>query len=116
MWISKKNETNNVIYLVCTIRRRKENNCPDKAKFIKNTGEIQIYEKCNNNENIHKYIDFEIFKKFYANNNYDKIDLKIKLYQKFFTQCLFLDNKAHNYTEIKNIFQDKFKNIEYLLT
>ena len=37
----------------------KKNICNGKAKFNKENGEIMIYEKCNNNENIHKTIAFE---------------------------------------------------------
>ena len=71
--------------MVSSKRGNQSKNCPGKAKFIKNTGRFIIYEKkmykYNNN---HLYLDFEKFKEIYYSNNYEKMDMKIKLMQKFF--------------------------------
>ena len=42
--------------------------------------------------------------------------MNLKLYQKFYTRCLYLDNKIKNYTEAIEIFQKKFPKIDYILT
>ena len=51
---------------------------------------MEIYEKCLNINNNHLQIDFEIFKKCYISNNYENIDMSIRLYQKYFIKCLLL--------------------------
>ena len=42
--------------------------------------------------------------------------MKIKLLQKYYIQCLFIDNKVSNYTESAIEFKKKFENIPFLLT
>lgn len=42
--------------------------------------------------------------------------MDIKLYQKFYVKCLFIDNKCNNYTEVITNFKEKFKNIKFILT
>ena len=42
--------------------------------------------------------------------------MKIKLLQKYYIQCLFIDNKVSNYTESVIEFKKKFENISFLLT
>ena len=114
---TKKNETDKTIFLECSIRGRKgKPNCEGKAKFIKETGVVQIYQKCNNDNNIHKSLDFESFKNLYNINNYANIEMTNILYQKYFIECLFLDNKCNNYTDCLMIFSEKFKNIKFLLS
>ena len=113
---TKKTETKTTIYLVCSIRGRKSGNCSGKARFNKLTNELEIYEKCVNINNNHKSIDFEQFKKLYINNNYDNIDMNIKLYQKFYVQCLLLDNKVYNYTDCIFIFNQKFHDKNFKIT
>ncbi len=100
--------------MVCNIRGKK-NNDPGKAKFIKETGEIQIYEKCINVNSNHKGLDFEQFKKLYYSDNYKNVDMNIKLYQKFFVQCLLMYSKCNSYTECIYNFGNKFKNISFNL-
>ena len=85
--------------MVCSKRGNQSKNCPGKAKFIKNTGRFIIYEKCINKNNNHLYLDFEKFKEIYYSNNYEKMDMKIRLMQKFFITCLLSDNKITTYTD-----------------
>ena len=66
--------------------------------------------KFNNN---HNGLDFESFKKIYYSDNYKNIDMNIKLYQKYFAQCLILDNKCNSYTECIYKFREKFKNVNF---
>ena len=71
--------------MVSSKRGNQSKNFPGKAKFIKNTGRFIIYEKKMykyNNNNL--YLDFEKFKENYYSNNYEKMNMKIKLMQKFF--------------------------------
>jgi hypothetical protein len=56
------------IYLACTKRGNNGKQCPGKAKFIKNSGEVIIYGKCNNSNNIHFNMDYEKYKKFFYLN------------------------------------------------
>ena len=58
---------------------------------------------------IHKNLDWEEFKKFYNNNNYEKINMKVKLYQKYYIQYLFLDNKCNDYINATNIIYDEIE-------
>jgi hypothetical protein len=42
--------------------------------------------------------------------------MKLKIYQKYYIKCLFIDNKIQNYIESFKNFTDKFTNIEFILT
>ena len=42
--------------------------------------------------------------------------MNLKIYQKFYTRCLYVDNKIKNYTEAIEIFQKKFPNIDFILS
>jgi len=50
--------------LVYNIRGKKNDNCPGKVKFIKETGEVQIYEKYINVNSNHKGLDFDNLKSY----------------------------------------------------
>ena len=41
--------------------------------------------------------------------------MNLKIYQRFYIQSLFIDNKVQNYVEAKNNFTNKFNNINFLL-
>lgn len=113
---SKKKETSKLICFHCTKRGNTGKNCSGKAKYIKEKGLFVIYEKCNNKKNIHQGLDFENFKKFYYTARYNDIDLNMKIYQKYYVKCLFLDKKANNYTDCVTIFKNKFKDKKFILT
>ena len=95
--------------MVCNIRGNKKGNCPGKAIFIKITGEVQIYEECINLNLNHKGLDFEQFKKLYYSDNYKNVDMSIKLYQKYYVECLLIDSKCNSYTECIYNFGKKLK-------
>ena len=84
-----------------------------KARFNKNTGDVEIYEKCLNINNNHLQIDFEIFKKCYISNNYENIDMSIRLYQKYFIKCLFLYTNINTYKDELNQFNIIFKEVKF---
>ena len=55
-----KFETNNNVFLVCTKRGSKSDKCPGKSKYVKETGMLNIYEKCINNDFIsHNIMNYE---------------------------------------------------------
>ena len=60
-----KKEKLKKIYLACTKSRNNGKYCPGKAKFIKNSGEVIIYEKCNNSNNKHYKMNYENLKNFF---------------------------------------------------
>ena len=112
----KKSESKNLVYLVCSKRGYNNDKCKGKAKFSRNNGKVIIYEKCNNEDGSHHNINFDYFYELYQSNSYKNINMNLKLYQKFYTRCLYLDNKIKNYTEAIEIFQKKFPKIDYILT
>ena len=93
---TKKYERGNNIYLSCSKRGPQSDKCPGKAKYEKNSWLIQIYESCVNDIELHNQINFDIFKKMYEQNNFKNLQMNLKLYQRFYIKCLFLDNKASN--------------------
>ena len=113
---SKKNETENIIYLHCKKRGNKGDLCPGKAKYEKKTRKFIIYKKYINSNNIHKTIDIDEFKKIYYNNNCKNLDMSLIIYHKFYIVCLFNENKVTNFTDCASIFKNEFKNIKFLLT
>lgn len=68
--------------MVYNIRGKKNDNCPGKVKFIKETGEVQIYEKyikCNSYiECIYNFVNkFKNISLNFTENNVNKLKLKI---------------------------------------
>ena len=114
--LQKKSESKNLVYLVCSKRGYNNDKCKGKAKFSRNNGKVIIYENCNNEDGSHDNTNFDYFYELYQSNSYKNINMNLKLYQKFYARCLYLDNKIKNYSEAIEIFQKKFPNIDYLLT
>ena len=106
---SKKNETENIIYLLCKKRGNKGDLCPGKAKYEKKTGKFIIYKKCINSNNIHKTIDIDEFKKIYYKNNCKNLDMSLIIYQKFYVEYLFNENKVTNFTDCAFIFKNEIQ-------
>lgn len=109
MDFSKKSETGNIVYLTCSKRGHNSQNWKGKAKYYKNTGKVKIYEQCKNDPNLHRSIDFDSFYENYKKNNLEHLDVKLRLYQKYYIKCLFLDNKIHNYTDAIEQLSFRFK-------
>lgn len=106
---TKKKETDNYIYLVCTKRGPKGYKCPGKAKFDKKNFTVYIYEKCDNNNKIHNIImKYEQFKDKINKNSTEIIDINLKIYQKFYIQYLFEEGKINNFTEASEYFKKNF--------
>ena len=58
---TKKSESGNLVYLVCSKRGTNGNACPGKAKFDRKKGIFMIYKKFNDENNIHKRLNFYDF-------------------------------------------------------
>ena len=99
--------------MVCSKRGNQSKNFPRKAEFTKKIGRFIIYEKYTNKNNNHIYLDF---KEIYYSNNYEKIDMKIKLLQKYFITCLLSDNKITTYTDGVIELKKKFETIKFIIT
>lgn len=52
----------------------------------------------------------------YYTNQFNGIDMNLKICKKFYIICLFVENKAINYTDCIAIFKDNFKNNKFILT
>lgn len=113
---TKKTETKNTIFLVLAKRGNLDKGCTGKAKFIKESGELLINEKCKNKNESHNKIDFEYFKDCYYKNQYNNINMNKIIFQKFYVKCLVLDNKITNYTDAIINFNKNFKDIKFLLS
>lgn len=111
---TKKKESSISIFLVCSKRGSIINPCNGKAKYNKETGEVIIYKKCDNSNNTHQQMDFEIFKKAFLLDKYDKIDMNIKLFQKYYIKCLMLYNKL-KFIQMQKINLKKDLRIKILL-
>ena len=112
---TKKRESGNNIYLVCSKRGKDSKNCLGKAKFNRLTGKLTIYSKCTNKKGNHNGIDINIFTKLFNNNIFKNINMELYLYQKYYIECLFKNNKVNNYTECIQIFKEQFPKTEFSL-
>ena len=81
----QKKESGNIVYLVCTKRGNKSNKYPGKAKHKKKEGKLIIYSKSINNNN-HNGLTFDEFNELYDTDQKQKLNLNVKLYQKYFIQ------------------------------
>ena len=63
--------------MVCNKRGINNNKCQGKAPYFIESGKVEIYEKCINNNKLHNPITLEKFKELYINDN-----LKKKVYYK----------------------------------
>ena len=106
--IHKKKESAKTIYLVCSKRGINSKICPEKAKFDKSTGRVDIYKKCINKNNNHNSIDLEEFKKIYLSKNFNNIDMNLRLYQKYLIECSLLCNDINSYADIIDFFKKNF--------
>ena len=113
---TKKYERGNNVYLACSKRGPNNDKCKGKAKHEKNKNIIKIYESCVNNPVLHNQTNFSTFKQMYEQNNFNNISMNLKLYLRYFVQCLFIDNKANTYIDCNDQFKSKFNNIKFLLT
>lgn len=104
------------LYLVCNKRGSLNGKCQGKAKYIKKSGLLIIYEKCINTKNNHSSITYENFKEMYYNNNFSNINFNLSLMQKYFIQCLIENNKVINFIDSKYQFNKRFPNKEYLIS
>jgi hypothetical protein len=96
IYFTKKFETNNNVFLVCTKRGSKNHKWPGKPKYVKETGMLNIYEKCINNDFIsHNIMNYEKFKQLYRNKNINNINFKIKKIQIYLVQYI-LEEKKNN--------------------
>ena len=86
-----------------------------KTKNNKTTGIISIYEKCKNNNN-HNIIEYENFKEKIINHSSDKIDINLKIYQKYFIRYLFEIGKIRNYEKACIFFNKRFPKSIFILT
>ena len=112
---NKKYEKGNIVYLVCSKRGTNSDKWRGKAKYYKKTGEIIIYNKCTNDPIIHNTIDINKFEQLYHDDNFNNIYMKLRLLQRYYTICLFKDNKAQNFIDIVSQFKNKFTNIKFIL-
>ena len=113
---TKKYERGNNIYLTCSKRGPNSDKCPCKAKYEKNNNIIKIYESCVNNPEMHNQLNFGLFKEMFEQNNFTKVSMNLKLYQRYFVQCLFLEKKANTYIDCIDQFKSKFKDCKFQLT
>ena len=51
----------------------------------------------------------------YHDDNYNNIDMKLRLFQRYYTLCLFKDNKDQNFIDVVSQFKNKFTNIKFIL-
>ncbi len=91
---AQKRKTNKYIYLQCTKRGSNGKNCSGKAKFSKETGKILIYEKCDNSKNNHYVMDYVKFKNFFYHNDFNSINMNLKIFQKYYIYIYF-QNQWH---------------------
>ena len=66
-----------------------------------------IYEKCKNINNNHNIIEYESFKDKIIKNSKAKIDINLKLYQKYYIQYLFEIGKTKKNSEASIYFEKK---------
>ena len=86
----KKSESKNIVYLVCSKRGYNNEKCKGKAKLNRKDGKLIMYEKCNNEDGSHDNIDFEKFFQMNKNNNYNNINMNLRIYQKFYIKSLLM--------------------------
>lgn len=60
-------------------------------------------------------MDYNKFKKFFYNNNFKNINMKLKVFQKYYIKCLIETNKISNFTEAALSFKKNFSEIDLLL-
>ena len=60
-------------------------------------------------------MDYNIFKKFFYNNDFKNINMKLKVFQKYYIKCLIESNKISNFTEASLQLKKNFSEIELLL-
>ena len=60
-------------------------------------------------------MDYNIFKKFFYNNDFKNINMKLKVFQKYYIKCLIESNKISNFTEASLQFKKNFSEIDFLL-
>ena len=51
----------------------------------------------------------------YHDDNFNNIDMKLRLFQGYYTLCLFKDNEAQNFIDVVSQFKNKFTNIKFIL-
>ena len=112
---NKKYEKGNIVYLACSKRGTNSDTCKGKAKYNKKSGLVQIYEYCTNNINLHYNLNFDEFKEMYNKNNYDNLDMSLKIFQKYYVKCLLIDNKANTFLECADKFKTRFNDIKFIL-
>lgn len=61
-------------------------------------------------------MNYEKYKKFYYNNDFNNINMSLKIFQKYYIRCLIETNKISNYSEAKIIFKKQFIDIDLILT
>lgn len=106
---TKKSESGNIVYLTCSKRGNNSKNCPGKAKFNRKSGLVEIYKECKNEINLHTTMDFEKFKEHYDKNNFEGLNMELRLYQTYYIKCLIIDNKIRDYTDANEKFYIRFK-------
>ena len=90
--------------------------CQGKALYDIKKQEFKVYNKCNFDIN-HENYKFEDFIQIYNKNTYDKIDINLKIYQRYFIRALFKFKQATDKIDAFDIFRKKFgNNIEFKLT
>ena len=51
----------------------------------------------------------------YNKNNYDNLDMSLKIFQKYYVKCLLIDNKANTFLECADKFKTRFSDIKFIL-
>lgn len=86
---TKKTETDKKVFLICNKGGIKVDKCYGKAIFVKNKGKIVVYNKCNENNNIHTKIGFDNFKKLYYLEQYHNIDMNLNYTKNIILNAFF---------------------------
>ena len=107
----KKNQSGNLVYLVCSKRGKNSQNCKGKAKYYIKTGVLQIYEKCKNDRDLHTTLTFETFYDLYQTNIFENINMYLRLNQKYYVKCLLKNNDVITYIRAKENFNIRFNNL-----
>ncbi len=83
--------------------------CPGKALYDIKNNEFRVYKECNFDIN-HEKCTFEKFEINYNNNDLTKIDINLKIYQRFFFRYLFKNKIATDKLDAIDKFKLKFGN------
>ena len=91
------------------MRCKDRTNCKGRAKYIIESGEIQIIQNCTINKyEEHNYVQESIIKEKFKNNLVTKIEMKNTLYQKIFFNETYIQYPSLLYNKILLNLVDKY--------